>query len=100
MPEEAAQLDEILSCRGKTRILMLLSDTVELNITEIAKSTGLNHSTTKGHLEQLEKNGLVEQKRFGRIRIYKYQEADPRAQALRTLIKVWNDENNRKKASV
>ena len=100
MPEEAAQLDEILSCRGKTRILMLLSDKVELNITEIARSIGLNHSTTKGHLEQLEKTGLVEQKRFGRIRIYKYHEADPRAQALRTLIKAWNNENNQNEARV
>jgi DNA-binding transcriptional ArsR family regulator len=97
MQEEDTPLDEILSSRGRTRILMLLSDAVELNITEIAKSTGLNHSTTRGHLEHLEKIGLVEQKRFGRIRIYKYQETDPRAQALKTLIKVWNDENNRGK---
>ena len=94
--EKIIKLDEILSCRGKTRILMLLSDEKELNITEIARNARLNYSSTNSHLKDLERTGLVEQKRFGRIRIYKYRDDDPRAQALRTLIKVWNDENNRK----
>jgi len=97
MPKEKNfELDEILSCRGKTRILMLLSEMGELNITEIAKSVGLNHSSITNHLKQLAETGLVEEKRFGRIRIYKYRDDDPRAQALRALINVWDDVNNQK----
>ena len=95
--EKGVTLDEILSCRGKTRILMLLSEARELNITEIAKNVGLNHSTINNHLIQLEKTGLITEKRFGRIRIYKYCEEDPRAQAIKNLIKVWNDQNNQKR---
>jgi predicted transcriptional regulator len=57
--EKGTTLDEILSCRGKTRILMLLSEAKELNITEIAKNVGLNHSTINNHLIQLEKSGLI-----------------------------------------
>jgi DNA-binding transcriptional ArsR family regulator len=90
------ELDDILSCRGKTRILMLLSEMGELNITEIANSVGLNHSSITNHLAKLSESGLVQEKRFGRIRIYKYREDDPRAQALRVLIRVWDDVNNRK----
>ena len=100
LAEDTVKLDEILSCRGKTRILMLLAETNELNITEIMKNVGLNHSGINSHLKQLEEAGLVEQKRFGRIRIYKYRDEDPRAQALKALIQVWNNEVGRRSVKV
>ena len=86
---EQTRLDEILSCRGRVRILMLLSNVMELNISEIARRVGLNYTTANRHLIELENAGLVQQKRFGRIRIYKFSDANSKAQAIKRLVKEW-----------
>jgi len=82
-------LDEILSSRGRIRILMLLSNVMELNISEIARRVGLNYATANRHLIELENAGLVQQKKFGRIRIYKFSDTNSKAQAIKRLIKEW-----------
>jgi len=87
--QEQTKLDEILSCRGRVRILMLLSNVMELNISEIARRVGLNYTTANRHLIELENAGLLQQKRFGGIRIYKFSDANSKAQAIKRLIKEW-----------
>ena len=85
----STELSEILSSKGRIRILQLLSEAMELNVTEIAKRVGLNYSSTNNHLKQLEGTGLLSQKRFGRIRIYCFCESSPYAVAIRRLIESW-----------
>ncbi|MFH0849223.1 MAG: winged helix-turn-helix domain-containing protein [archaeon] len=85
----STNLSNILSSKGRIRILELLNSTVELNVSEIAKRVGLNYSTTNKHLEELESAGLLHQKRFGRIRIYEYSENSPHALAIKKLIESW-----------
>ncbi len=82
-------LDEILSSKGRVRILVLLSNTIELNISEIARRTGLNYATADKHLRDLEDVGIIQQKKFGRIRIYKFNGSNPRASAIRRLVDSW-----------
>ena len=82
-------LDEIFSSKGRVRILVLLSNVIELNISEIARRTGLNYATTDKHLKELEDSGIIQQKKFGRIRIYKFNDSNLRAHAIRKLVDSW-----------
>ncbi|MEM2905094.1 MAG: winged helix-turn-helix domain-containing protein [Candidatus Bathyarchaeia archaeon] len=82
-------LEETLSSRGKVRVLKVLVEMGELNISEIVRRIGLNYTTTSQHLRSLEKMEIVEEKRFGKIRIYRFNAENPRAKAIAQLIRQW-----------
>lgn len=79
---------------GKLKILELLSREIELNITAIAKKTKLNHTRVKIHLQELLKWEIIEEKRFGRIRIYLINEELDVGYKLKKFLQEW-DLNNR-----
>lgn len=82
-------IEELFSSRGRIKILKELATSSELNISELCRRVSLNHSSTKSHLEVLIESGLVEEKMFGRIKIYRYRIEDHRARALRNLFGLW-----------
>ena len=87
-------VEDVLNSRGRMKIIRILAEQGELNISKIAELAELNHSTTISHLGALEKAELVERKEFGRIKIYKFKENHARAQALKQLIEAWNGGEN------
>lgn len=82
-------IEDIFSSKGRVRILRILVEIEELNISEIARRAGLNYATTNQHLQALENAGLVQHKRFGRIRIFRFNEVDSRAKIIKKLIENW-----------
>ncbi len=82
-------IEEVLSSRGRVKILSELAKAGELNISELAKRAGLNHATAKQHLKILVRSGIVIEKTFGRIRIYKFNSDDLRGRALKKLFESW-----------
>jgi len=84
-------IEEIFSSKGRVKILRILSEIGELNISEIARRAGLNYATTNQHLQVLENNKLICHKTFGRIRIFRYNEENPRARMIRQLIEFWEE---------
>ena len=82
---------DVLSSRGKVKVLKILVDAEELNITEIVRKTDLSHRSVKIYLSELCETGLVELKKFGRIRIYRYRVEVTRARALQYLFKTWDN---------
>lgn len=84
-------IEEIFSSKGRVKILRILSEIGELNISEIARRAGLNYASTNQHLQILENNKLVRHKTFGRIRIFRYNEENPRARMIRQLIEFWEE---------
>lgn len=82
-------LEEAFSSRGKVRVLEVLVEMGELNISEIVRKTGLNYTTTDQHLRSLEKMEIVKEKRFGKIRIYRFNLENPRAKAISQLVRQW-----------
>jgi predicted transcriptional regulator len=82
-------IEEVLSSKGRILILKTLAEMEELNISAIARVTNLNHSTTTQHLEFLTKVGLVQEKRFGRIKIFRYRSENIRARSLKKLFEIW-----------
>ncbi|MCK4223521.1 winged helix-turn-helix transcriptional regulator [Candidatus Bathyarchaeota archaeon] len=87
-------IEEVFSSRGRVRILRILSEIGELNISELARRAGLNYATAKVHLQILEKAGLITHKSFGRIRIFRFNEDDRKASAIKNLMEAWEEENS------
>ncbi|UCE95569.1 MAG: winged helix-turn-helix transcriptional regulator [Candidatus Bathyarchaeota archaeon] len=82
-------IEDIFSSRGRVRILRILFEIEELNISEIARRAGLNYTTTNQHLQMLEKAGLIRHKSFGRIRIYRFNEENAKVRVIKDLMAVW-----------
>ena len=82
-------IEDGLSSRGRVLILKTLAEMEELNISAIARVANLNHSTTTQHLSFLTKVGLVQEKKFGRIKIYRFKTEDIRACSLAKFIEIW-----------
>ena len=74
---EPLHLEEVLGTAGRVRILLLLIDQEEMNISQIVKLSGLEHSSVQKHLRSLCEQHLVREKRYGRIRIFALEEKSP-----------------------
>jgi len=94
--DEFMPIEDILSSKGRIRILRILTEIGELNITEIARRAGLNYSTTKQHLQALQNAGILRHKKFGRIRIFCLNEKNPQARIIKNLINFWEQTNKSK----
>jgi DNA-binding transcriptional ArsR family regulator len=88
--EKNAPLDRILSSSGRIRILTLLSQVEQLHLTEIAKRTDQSYSATERHLGDLSQAGMVEERDYGRVRVFKLNLTNERAKLLQELILKWN----------
>ncbi len=66
-------------------------DEGELNISEITRRSGLSHSATARHLEFLTRTGILTEKRFNRIRIFRVDQSSPLAEALMRFYMDWKE---------
>jgi DNA-binding transcriptional ArsR family regulator len=62
--------EELMGSRGRIRVLKVLAESGELNISEVGRRTGMNYTSVERHLEALREMGLLREKRYGKIRIY------------------------------
>ncbi len=86
-------IEEILSSKGRTKIIKILALDGETNITNIVEKTKLNHTSVISHLDILVDLGLVQEKKYGRIRIFRYKSEFLRANALKKFIEFWENPN-------
>jgi DNA-binding transcriptional ArsR family regulator len=82
-------IEDLFSSKGRIKILKELALSTEIHLSELCRRVNLSHSSTKAHLEVLMASGLVEEKVFGRTKVYRYKIEDRRARSLRTLIDIW-----------
>ena len=61
----------------------------ELNISEITRRSALSHTSVVRHLEALTSSGLLTEKRFNRIRIFRVDYANPFVATLNRFISDW-----------
>ena len=66
-------------------------ETGELNISEITRRSGLSHSATARHLEYLTSSGILTEKHFNRIRIFRVDQANPFVGALTRFYSEWRE---------
>lgn len=87
------QIEEVFSSKPRMKILKLIARIGALNISDIARRIKLNYTTTNEHLKLLEAEGILLQKVYGRVRMYKFNESSPKAKAVQNLIETWEQVN-------
>jgi DNA-binding transcriptional ArsR family regulator len=80
-----------MSSYGRTKVLTIMLETGELNISEITRRSGLSHSATARHLEFLTKSGILTEKHFNRIRIFRVDQSSPFVGALTRFYGEWKE---------
>ncbi len=90
--KENFDIENVLGSKARIKILKLLAINQELSISQIIKKTRLNHASVKSHLNHLKSLNLVQEKIFGRIKIYRYKTENIRAKSLKKFIEIWEGE--------
>lgn len=86
------ELEEVFSSKPRMKILRLIARLGALNVSDIARRISLNYSTTNQHLKLLEAEGILEQRVYGRIRMYRFNESTSKAIAVQKLIETWEQD--------
>lgn len=86
-------LEDVFQSKGRIKILKILALEGELNISEIARRAHINHNSTRYHLNFLAKANIIQEKQFGRIRIYRFKIEDIRVRAIKNLFDIWENSN-------
>ncbi len=87
------EIEEVFSSKPRMKILKLIARLGELNVTDIARRIGLNFTTTSRHLQVMEQQGVLQQRVYGRIRMYRFNQTSPKAKAVLNLIEAWEQAN-------
>jgi DNA-binding transcriptional ArsR family regulator len=83
------ELEEVFSSKIRMKILKLLFQLDQLNVSDIARRIKINYTVTDEHLRLLEAEGILKQYTYGRIRLYSFNETSEKAKAVKNLIQVW-----------
>lgn len=89
-------LENVFSSKPRMKILKLVARLGELNVSDVARRIGVNFTTTSRHLKLLEEEGILTQRTYGRIRMYRFNQASAKAKVVQDLIEVWEQESNKK----
>lgn len=87
------QIEDVFGNRLRVKILKILAQMGELNVSNIARRLSVNYTTTRRHLKILEEEGILQHKVFGRIRLYRFSEHSPKAEIVQEFMEAWEDTN-------
>ena len=82
-------IEDVFASKGRVKIIKILVKEEELNISEIVERCKLNHKSTLNHLQFLDEVGIVQEKIYGRIRIYRIRSEDYRVKAIKKMFDIW-----------
>jgi predicted transcriptional regulator len=85
------ELEEVFSSKIRMKILKLINQLGQLNVSDIARRIKINYSLTDEHLKILESEGILQQRVYGRIRMFRFNETSSKAKAVQNLIEVWEE---------
>lgn len=81
--------EDLMGSRARVKILKSLAINEELTISQIISNTKLNYKCTLKHLNFLKMIDLIQEKKFGRIKIFRYKLENMRARTLKKFIELW-----------
>ncbi|MCX8150793.1 MAG: winged helix-turn-helix domain-containing protein [Candidatus Bathyarchaeota archaeon] len=87
------EIEEVFSSKLRVKILKLIYRLGELNVSDIARRIGINFAIANQHLNLLEQEGIVQQRVYGRIRMYRFNQASTKAKAIQDFIEAWEQAN-------
>jgi DNA-binding transcriptional ArsR family regulator len=82
-------IEDVFSSRLRMKILKTLIQLGEVNASEIARRLRINYEITVKHLRTLENEGIVVDKTFGRVRLYRLRESSAKTKAVQALFEAW-----------
>ncbi len=98
MPLESKySIESLFGSKIRVRILKILACKEELPITSIINATQTNYNTALKHLRVLEAYNLIEEHKFGRIRMFRYKRENIRARTLYHFIEIWEGKKEEEK---
>ncbi|MGD0405793.1 MAG: winged helix-turn-helix domain-containing protein [Candidatus Bathyarchaeia archaeon] len=83
------ELEEVFSSKLRMKILKLIYNLGSLNVTDVARRINANFASTAENLEVLEAEGILQERVYGRVRMYRFNEGSAKAKAVQNLIEVW-----------
>ena len=86
------ELEEVFSSKPRMKALKSIYRLGELNISDVARRIGVNFTTTSKHLQVLEEEGILQQRTYGRVRMYRFKQSSAKAKAVQNLLEVWEKE--------
>ena len=82
------ELEEVFSSKSRMKILKLIYQLGQLNVSDVARRLKLNFASTSEHLKVLESEGILQERTYGRVRMYRFSEGT-KAKAVVGLIEAW-----------
>ncbi|MFW9896914.1 MAG: ArsR/SmtB family transcription factor [Candidatus Thorarchaeota archaeon] len=82
-------IEDLLGSKARVKILKALALNEELTISLIITTTKLNYSNVVKHLNHLKDLDLIQEKKFGRIKIFRYRTENVKARSLKKFIDIW-----------
>jgi DNA-binding transcriptional ArsR family regulator len=83
------ELEEIFSSKPRMKILKLIYNLGSLNVSDVARRVKLNYAATSEHLKVLEAEGILRERVYGRIRMYRFNDGSAKGKAVACLIDAW-----------
>ena len=83
------ELEEVFSSKSRMKILKLIYQLGQLNVSDVARRLKLNYTSTSEHLKILESEGILQKRTYGRVRMYRFNEGSAKAKAVQNLIDAW-----------
>jgi predicted transcriptional regulator len=90
-----SDLFTLFGSRGKSKILQTMLEEGEINISSLLRRTQIAYPLAIKYLLELEGNGLVTQKRFGKIRIISLVDSKS-TRILKDFLKEWKNAEEEK----
>ena len=87
------EVEQVFNSYGRVKVMSVIMKSEELNISEITRRAGISHSSVALHLDFLVKAGLLTEKRFNRIRIFRVNHSNPYTEALGRFLADWQSLN-------
>jgi predicted transcriptional regulator len=85
------ELEEVLSSKPRLKILKLIHTLGSLNVSDIARRLRTNYASTAEHLEILASEGILQERTYGRVRMYRFKEGSAKAKTMVALIEAWEE---------
>ncbi|MHA1883825.1 MAG: winged helix-turn-helix domain-containing protein [Promethearchaeota archaeon] len=87
--EKKYHIEDLLGSKTRVKILKVLAINEELTISLIINKTRSNYSNVIKHLNCLKDLNLVQEKQFGRIKVFRYKSENVKARSLKRFIEIW-----------
>lgn len=82
------ELEEVFSSKPRMKILKLIYQLGQLNVSDVARRIKMNYSATAEHLKLLEAEGILVARVYGRVHMYRFSDTE-KAKVVAALIEVW-----------